>query len=331
MHRLLAQIAPQRSTQYASLAEALAPAELKLSATARCLTDIEAVTLGGQRYLRCTVTAPIGATEREALATLACTSAYFDCVDSFGDEAGPWLRPIETQVVPVWPDELVSARRYKGKTNELFTRFLCNIARHTSAYANTPWRELRVLDPLAGGGTTLFVALALGAHAFGVEKIAEDVTSSAAFFRQLCKEQAIACVEKEERLKGVGRRWRFDVNGQTLVYANGDAANAEKLLNGFKRPHLIVTDLPYGIQHNGPLIDLLANSLSAWERWLEPGGALAFAWDATRFPREEMIAVLNSHSRLRVRNDSPYNALEHTVDRVIKRRDVIVATTPSSA
>lgn len=329
MHKLLAQIAPQRSTQYASLAEALAPTELQLSAAARCLTDIDAVTLGGQRYLRCNIAEPIGAAEREALATLACTSAYFDCVDSLGGEPGPWLRPIETQFSPFWPDELVSARRYKGKTNELFTRFLCNIARHTSAYANTPWRELRVLDPLAGGGTTLFVALALGAHAFGVEKIAEDVTSSAAFFRQLCKEQDIRVVEKEERLKGVGRRWRFDVNGQTLVYANGDTANAEKLLNGFKRPHLIVTDLPYGIQHNGPLIDLLANALPAWEGWLEPGGALTFSWDATRFPREEMIAVVESHCRLRVSNHSPYNALEHTVDRVIKRRDVIVANGPA--
>lgn len=325
MPTLLAQIAPQRSTQYASLAETLAPVELRLSAAADCLGEIQPVTLGGQRFVRCALTQPLTDAACAALGTLASTSAYFDFVETLGDEPGPWLRPIEIASAQLWSDELISARRYKGKTNELFTRFLCNIARHSSAYANTAWRELRVLDPLAGGGTTLFVALSLGAQALGVEKNSEDVTSTAAFFRQFCKEQGITAVEKVERLKTVGRRWRFDAKGQTLVYANGDGAQAEKLLNGFKRPHLIVTDLPYGIQHNGPLHELLANALPGWERWLEPGGALAFSWDATRVSRDEMVAVVENNSRMRVLNQPPYDAVAHAVDRVIKRRDVIVA------
>ena len=45
---------------------------------------------------------------------------------------------------------------------------------------------------------------------------------------------------------------------------------------GFGRPHLIVTDLPYGIQHSGPLHGLLADCLPGWAELLLPGGAIAF-------------------------------------------------------
>ena len=47
-----------------------------------------------------------------------------------------------------------------------------------------PWSTLRVLDPLAGGGTTLFVALVLGADALGVEQSARDVASTASFLQR---------------------------------------------------------------------------------------------------------------------------------------------------
>ena len=324
MPTYLTQIAPQRSTQYGALAEHLAPIELALSPFAERTSASELVTLGGQRYLRVTADAAIDELVRAHAGRLAATRAWFESRDEVAGERGPWLRPLEVDAASAWPEELVSARRYKGKTNELFTRFLCNVARHSSAYANTAWGELRLLDPLAGGGTTLFTALSLGADAFGVEKSLEDVQGTAAFFRQFCREADIDCDEREERMKGVGRRWRFTRGAQTLVAAAGDAADAAKLLNGMKRPHLIVTDLPYGVQHNGPLLELLASALPAWEAWLEPGGAIAFSWDATRFAREQMIAHVERCCGLRVRRGEPYDAMAHAVDRVIKQRDVVV-------
>jgi hypothetical protein len=326
MHNYYTQIAPQRSTQYGALAEHLAPLELQLSpfgARVRA-EELQLITLGGQRYLRVRTDEPIDELVRADAGRLAATRAWFESRDEVGGVAGPWLRPLEIDAGGAWPEELVSARRYKGKTNELFTRFLCNVALHSSAYANGGWKGLRVLDPLAGGGTTLFVALTLGADAFGVEKSLEDVQGTAAFFRQYCREAEIDADEKEERMKGVGRRWRFTIGEQTLCCAAGDAADAAKLLNGFKRPNLIVTDLPYGVQHNGPLLELLERALPAWEAWLEPGGAVAFSWDATRLTREEMIAHVERSCGLRVRRGGPYDAMAHAVDRVIKRREVVV-------
>ena len=52
MSVLIAQIAPQRSTQYAALASALAPQELLLSPVGALVRALEPLCLGGQDYLR---------------------------------------------------------------------------------------------------------------------------------------------------------------------------------------------------------------------------------------------------------------------------------------
>ena len=135
-------------------------------------------------------------------------------------------------------------------------------------------------------------------------------------------ESARSLEEAAASQTGAQRRRRVAPGDVRL--ALGDAADAAKLLNGMKRPHLIVTDLPYGVQHNGPLLELLASALPAWEAWLEPGGAVAFSWDATRFSREQMIAHVERCCGLRVRRGEPYDAMAHAVDRVIKKRDVVV-------
>ena len=64
-------------------------------------------------------------------------------------------------------------------------------------------------DPLAGGGTTLFTALTLGADVVGVEQNAQDVQSTATFLRQYAREAGIVCKIKEERLKKLGKRWLY--------------------------------------------------------------------------------------------------------------------------
>ena len=106
--------------------------------------------------------------------------------------------------------------------------------------------------------------------------------------------------------------------------ANGDTRQVQALLPGFK-PHLIVADLPYGIQHQGQLIGLLQEALPVWLTGLRRGGALALAWDATRFPRETMLETLQPYSELTLLTTHPYDQLAHQVDRVIKLRDVVVA------
>jgi len=328
MPTIVAQIVPQRSTQYAALASALAPQELRLSPVGSQISTIDYLELGGQTYLKFELPTTPDEKQLDELAMLAMTRSFFYCYERLGEVDGPLLRPIETQFSPLFPPDLVVTRRYKGKTNESLTHFMCNIARFSSGYAHRPWTTLRVFDPLAGGGTTLFAALILGADVAGVEKRVKDVQSTATFLQQYMRRHGIACQVRTEKLKTVGRRWWFTL-GKTppkqCVLANGETAQAVQLLSGFKRPHLIVADLPYGIQHRGGLIDLLSEALPIWASILSPKGVITFAWESSRFPRSDMVNLVESTGPLVVLNEPPYNLLTHRVDRVIKQRDVLVA------
>lgn len=323
---LLAQIAPQRSTQYTQLASMLAPYELLLSPVGELLVGIEPVVLGGQDYLMLTMDDMPHAEQLEELGRMAMLGGVFRYYQDIGDEPGPFLKPIELLFEPFVHPDIVFTRRYKGKTNELFTQFMLNIARFSSEFSHREWSTLRVLDPLAGGGTTLLTALMYGADAVGVEQDSQQ--STATFVRQFMKEFGIKCKFKEENLKKLGKRWWLTIGKEQtheFVVAEGDTALTDQLISGFKNPHLIVTDLPYGIQHKGGLIELLVSALPIWQKVLSAGGALVFSWDATRFERDEMIDVVESASDFRVLNYDAYEALMHPVDRVIKARDVIVA------
>ena len=52
--------------------------------------------------------------------------------------------------------DLSGVLKYKGKTNEMFTGMLVNLAVFSSEYAKWFDRPLQVLDPMCGRGTTLF-------------------------------------------------------------------------------------------------------------------------------------------------------------------------------
>ncbi len=329
MFTLLAQIAPQRSTQYSNLVNQLAPHELSICPVGSIITDMTPVMLAGQTYLKCELQEDLHGTQLREFGWLSMTNAFFRYYKRLADLDGPFLKPLDIEWIPALPPDLISTRRYQGKTNELFTHFLCNLARFSSNFAQTPWNELRVFDPLCGGGTTLLVGLVLGASVAGIETHKKDVHSTAVFLQQYAQEQNIPYTVKDERIKRLNAsRWWFTFGEncrQQCFLVKGDTLRSPKLISGFKKPHLIVADLPYGIQHKGPLGTLLTEALPGWISLLTSGGALALAWDATRFAREKMIAVLEGHSHLTVLNDPPYNQLAHRVDRVIKHRDVIVA------
>lgn len=327
MTTLVAQVSPQRSNQYTDLVTTLAPHEIQLSAIGAYLTDdIIPVQLGNQTYLKLTINTDLNEKLMQTLDNLVMTNAYFYYYDGLGDVKGALLKPIEIPSNPALSPDLIATRRYRGKTNELFTQFMCNLARFSSNYANTPWDKLTLLDPLSGGGTTLFAGLILGADVVGVEENKKIIEGTIAFLKQYTKEGRIPAKFREDRLKNVGKRWFITLN-QTMrcVVGYGDTRDVEHFVNGLKRPQLLVTDLPYGIQHQAELETMLVDAIPAWADVMADDATMVFAWDASRFPREEMIDLVEHVSNFTVLNDTPYNQLSHRVDRVIKQRDIIVA------
>lgn len=337
--KLALKITPQRSTQYAHLAEALAVPELLASPLAPAIREVEPMKLGGQGYLLVDldvapsdVSAMPSPAQMAILSRLAATSEIARYFDAICDVQGPFLQPLEPQFTPFVPLEMAEARRYKGKTNELFTQTLLNLAVFAGAYSDRLTDRLRILDPLSGGGTMLFLALAYGYDAFGIELNRQDVDTTAVFVRQYLKGEGIPFKEVDEHGRRAGRRDLFEIgrkgNTRTLALTHGDTLQTDLHLRevpGGARMHAIVGDLPYGIQHFSEVASLLEKALPVWEGVLLPGGTLALAWNATRFGREEMLDLLARCSRLRPLNDPPYTRLAHAVDRVIKKRDILLA------
>ncbi len=339
---LALKITPQRSTQYANMTEKLAAPELLASPLAPFMRSIDPVTLAGQTYLLVALDDEALSGQSDVLDVLAllarmgAISEIYEYFERIGDLAGPFLRPLERAYVPFVPVEMAEVRRYKGKTNEVFTRVLLNSALFAGAFRDRLTERLRVLDPLAGGGTTLFLALSCGYDAFGIEQQRQDVDTTAVFVRQYLNSEHIHYKEIDERGRRAGRRFLFEIGpkggSRYLVLVHGDTAQAERHLQevpGGPHMHAIVADLPYGIQHFSEVATLLEQALPAWERLLLPGGSMALAWNATRVERAAMIQAIERYTRLRVLNDAPYTSFEHTVDRVIKKRDILVAVKQS--
>ena len=336
MRKLALKITPQRSTQYANMTEKLAEPELLASPLGAAITHIEPVTFAGQAYLFVSLDNESVSSQclelEQVLPRLGATSEAYEFFERIRDIEGPFLRPLETTFAPFLPLEMAEIRRYKGKTNEVFTRVLLNIAVFAGAFTNQYTGRLRILDPLAGGGTTLFLALSDGYDAFGIEHQKQDVDTTVVFLRQYLNSIHMPYKELDERGRRTGRRYQFEIGrkGATrrLVLAHGDTSDAHLHMQEVPGgPHMnaIVGDLPYGIQHFGEIAGMLSKALPVWESILLPGGTVALAWNATRIERTAMIDLVEQQTQLRIRNDPPYTRFVHTVDRVIKKRDILVA------
>ena len=134
--KLALKITPQRSTQYANMAEVLATPELLASPVGPAIQEIAPVTLAGQSYLLVTLDDLLSSsTVMPILSRLGATSEVYQYFENLGEVEGPLLRPIEPQFTPFIPLEMAEVRRYKGKTNEVFTQVLLNMALFAGAYA----------------------------------------------------------------------------------------------------------------------------------------------------------------------------------------------------
>ncbi len=94
--------------------------------------------------------------------------------------------------------------------------------------------------------------------------------------------------------------------------------------------HLIVSDLPYGVQHapgggrKAPsLEDMLYEALPVWTDLLHTGGAMALSFNVNTL-RPEMVRGMMAEVGLDVMDGPAWNGLEHWVEQAITR-DVAVA------
>lgn len=254
---------------------------------------------------------------------------------------GALLRPLERPDGNYLPPDLAEVLKYKGKTSAVFTRMMLNMALTASDFfdAKTP---VTVLDPLCGRGTTCFVALQGGMNAVGLDADRRDLKEAADYFSRYLQ---------YHRLKH-----RLDQGSQTVKgravpdavytladskehYRVGDTRFLRLMLGdtGLTGPllrkspaHVIVTDLPYGVQHapqDGrrpePFTAMLRRVLPSWREALRPGGAAAISFNTLTLSRKS-LAELVSGAGFAVMEEEPYHPMEHFVEQAITR-DVLIA------
>jgi SAM-dependent methyltransferase len=348
-------ILPSHNRVYADAAPSMARAELGVLSAA--LPDgwiaedsIAETVIGGVPYVTFESN---GLSQRDAalLANLSSLYALFEV-------AGELLRPVPLRRLDRFDDDLLSILKYVGKTNEQFTKLLLNVTLASSAFAgelSSPGgRRLVVLDPLCGRGTTLNQALMYGFDAYGTDLDRRDVEAYAVFIQRWLKDKRLkhqadfSPVRRDRQV--VARRLLAEFAASKEEYKAGyvqrlDVVEADttRVAEFFRRESadLVVTDLPYGIQHGSHVLgrvrpgerglarsplDLLAAAAPAWAKALRPGGALGISWN-THVARREDAAGAIAATGLEVLDSDPYHGFRHRVDQAITR-DILIARKP---
>lgn len=244
------------------------------------------------------------------------------------------MRPVNGANDPYLGRDLSGILKYKGKTNEAFTRSLINYALCSSDFALEEG-PLSLLDPMCGRGTALFEGLNKGYHVWGGDISKTDLDEGARFLKKYLEYHRIKHKQKEGSLTLPGGK---SAPVKTLEFApdkeafdEGDTRRASFVCQDAALAlralpqgsfHLAVCDLPYGIQH-GPggrdnFDQLLKKVLPCVHRALKKGGAVALSFNTHTLPAQKVLLALEEAGFTPCR-DAAYQGLEHWVEQAIVR------------
>ena len=361
MSRYAFLILPSHNRVYAGSAPSLARAELGVLGSALPDGKIDAgsvreALIGGVPY----VTFEVGTLTEKDTGLLGNLSSLYALFETGGADGAEVLRPVTLRRLDRYDDDLLTILKYQGKTNEQFTKLLLNVTLAASAFASDAGsRRLAVLDPLCGRGTTLNQAIMYGFDAYGADIDGRDVEAYAAFLQRWLKDKRLkhradfSPVRRDRRV--VARRLRAEFAAAKDDYKAGDVQRVDVVeadttrVGEFFKPEsadLIVTDLPYGVQHGSHAggkpqpgrsqpggrglarspLELLRSAVPHWAAVLRPGGAIGISWNTMVARREDAAEVLAA-SGLDVLDEGPFRAFRHRVDQAITR-DILIARKP---
>ena len=328
------QLLPHANIRYQESLNLLGAAELSCILQALHIeSEVQLRTIGGAPFL--CFEAPqltdeqLTALSRHSALTLLC------------QEEGGLLRPLERPATDYLPRDLAEVLKYKGKTSAVFTHMMINLAL-TASKSFGAAQPITVLDPLCGRGTTLFVALQQGMNSVGIDLDRKDLKEAADYFSRYLQfhrlkhklEQGSRTVRGNsvpDAVYTLGTSKQAFQAGDTrsLRLLLGDTSYISALLK--KTPaDILVTDLPYGVQHapqegrrpeNFP--GMLRRVLPAWKDALKPGAGLAISFNSLTLPRATLVELLEG-AGFQVMTEAPYDNFEHFVEQAVTR-DVVVA------
>ena len=325
---------PHQNVRYRQSLLTIAAAELSMTLAALGRGgEVRPVEMGGAAFLTFDCD---HLTQRDVrmLSELASVYVMFTMEDA-------QMVPMESAHPNYIGEDLPALLKYKGKTNEMFTDARITMALASSAFMPVHDSQLIVCDPMAGRGTTMMLALRRGYHGVGIEIGKADVKECCDYMTRYLEYHRIKHKRSETSLtvrgKCGGRETKFvlsdtaehfkDGDTRTLRMICGDTRDAAALLKP-QIVHLMVTDIPYGVQkgtagRQNSIGGTIAAALPGWQEALKPGGALAMSFN-TYVTRRADLVRLCERAGLEVIATPP---LEHWVEQAVSR-DVILARKP---
>lgn len=326
---LLILLTPSINSVYASAAKDLAVAETRIVLDDWLVGEPELEHVANVPYIRVKLKR-VDDAAKKAISLLSFCFCVFERKD------GVFL-PFELPITNLFPDDLLSILKYRGKTNTMFTKMMMNIATHFAR--PNEQGKLYIFDPMCGRGTTLNQALMLGHNVAGMDIDEKDCDLYRQFLSRWLKDHRIKHKMDDSKLRSgkrtVGMRSDSHItvpgsapgsDQQRVTILSDDTRNARL---HFKRDWFdaIITDLPYGIAHGAqgkeddlsrrPL-ELLDSALAGWLECLKPLGVVVLSWNTKVAGREKLLDVLEKH-HLTIIPESQTSQFRHVVDQSIVR------------
>jgi len=347
---------PGHNRVYYTQAAKLAIAELEIASThfsTKC-KEISHDTLGGISYISVELEKEMNEEDILIVSKLSFIFALYQEIENA--DGRKLLNPIELPRYEVVNSKISNLIKYKGKTNEIFTRMMINVGIMSidingKKGFDFEGKEIKLLDPVAGRGTTLFESAIYGYSTYGIEIEKKSTTEAQNFFKKFLKQEKWVHSDrkyalnngKNGKVKGIqymyahSRAELKEKQGYILDILNGDAQDVGTYFKG-NSIHLIVGDLPYGIVHANKSAKgnsqepkspsrnpstLIEKCIPGWFKVLKKGGVVVLAWNSYTISREDLSEVFEAKG-FEVLDSKAYSNFEHMVDQSIKR-DLIIA------
>ncbi len=330
----LLQLTPHANIRYRQAQAKLGRAELS------CLlkglgveAEVTPVSLYGGTFLRFEMDSLSG----DQLSALSMHSAGL----LLCEEKGGLLQPIEKVSRDYLEEDLAEVLKYKGKTSAVFTHMMINCALAASDFFHQK-EPLTVLDPMCGRGTTCFVALQQGMNAVGMDIDHRDLKECADYFERYLQfhrmkhklDQNSRTVRKHAvpaaiyTIADTKEHFR-EGDTRALSLFCGDTGLCGELMK--KTPaHLLVADLPYGVQHapqdgkrTESFLQVMRRALPQWKDALRKGGAMALSFNTLTLKKADLVNLLREAGFTPL-TESPYDDFQHFVEQAVNR-DFVVA------
>ena len=302
------------------------------------ITEIKEEIFGGIEYITFSSGNKLSEDDIILLSRLSFVYAIFEIHDN------KLFLPVTKNHSYFFSDDLNMILKYSGKTNEIFTRMMINVAVAASGFKSGFLENLNLLDPVCGKGTTVFDGLICGYNSYGADLSDKLINESSRFLKKYLETGKYKHTLKEQKISGTGhenipfksQRHLFELaknktdkkSDKNLLceFIDGDTRNVGKYYkkNTF---HIIVGDLPYGIQHDNTTggnkmrnpVNLIKTSVPAWTEVLKPGGAIVLAWNTFLLKRDELEKIFTDN----MLDVKTFGDFSHRVDQAINR-DIII-------